>query len=94
MKEFPALNRDDITGQMPAMKKQFLSYKSFAVADIHQLFSEDQLKDALVLEANNFSSCFIQNKGNGKFDIKPLPPMAQLAPLNGMVAADVNHDAI
>jgi hypothetical protein len=93
MKEFPALNRDDITGQMPTMKKQFLSYKSFATADIHQLFSEDQLKGALILEANNFSSCFIQNKGNGKFDLKPLPAVAQLAPINGMVVADVNHDA-
>jgi len=92
MKEFPALNRDDITGQIPAMKKQFLTYKSFAVADIHQLFNQDQLKGAMVLEANNFSSCFIQNEGSGKFVLKPLPPLAQLAPINGMVAADVNHD--
>jgi hypothetical protein len=92
LNEFPALNRDDITGQMPAMKKQFLTYKSFAVADIHQLFSKDQLNGALVLETNNFCSCFIQNKGNGHFDLKPLPTMAQLAPLNGMVATDVNHD--
>ncbi len=92
MREFPALNRDDITGQMPALKKKFFTYKSFAVADIHQIFGDDQLKDALVLEANNFSSCYIQNMGNGKFSIAPLPAMAQMAPLNGMVATDVNSD--
>ena len=91
-REYPALNRDDITSQMPALKKKFNAYKDFAVADIHQIFTPEQLKDALVLEANNFASCYIQNDGNGKFEIKPLPPMAQMAPLNGMQTGDFNGD--
>ena len=92
MKEFPALNRDDIVGQMPSLKKRFLAYKTFAGADIHGIFSDEQLRSAMVLEVNNFSSCFIQNNGNGKFELKPLPTMAQLAPLNGMVTEDFNDD--
>jgi hypothetical protein len=91
-REYPALNRDDITSQMPALKKQFNAYKDFAVADIHQIFTPEQLKDALVLEANNLASCYIQNDGNGKFEIKPLPPLAQMAPLNGMQTGDFNGD--
>ncbi len=92
MKEYPALNRDDIVGQLPGLKKQFLSYKAFAVADVHQIFNDEKMQDALVLEANNFSTCFIQNMGNGKFEWKALPALAQQAPVNGMLAADVNAD--
>lgn len=91
-KEFTALNRDDIVDQMPAMKKKFLTYKSFAVADIHTIFTDDELKDASRLQANNLKSCYLKNIGNGKFEMHALPDMAQFAPLFGMIATDVNND--
>ena len=91
-KEFTMLGRDEIMSQMPVLKKQFLTYKQFALADIYHIFTKEQLQDAFELQANNFNSCYIQNNGNGKFELKPLPPMAQLAPLNGMVAGDFNND--
>jgi hypothetical protein len=100
-KEYPALNRDDIVSQLPPLKKKFLKYKDFASADIHEMFTEEEMKGALVLRVNNFKSCFIKNNGNarlndkvgqGKFEMYPLPAMAQLGPLNGMVADDFNND--
>ena len=91
-REYTALNRDDIVSQLPILKKKFLTYKSFAEADIHQIFTADEIKDAVVLHANNFKSCFIKNNGNGKFELHPLPLMAQLAPLNGMISDDFNGD--
>ena len=91
-KEFTAMNRDDIVSQLPPLKKKFLTYKEFANADIHQIFSEDEMKGALVLRANNFKSCYLKNNGNGKFELHPLPAMAQLGPLNGMVVDDFNGD--
>ena len=50
------------------------------------------MKGALVLHANNFNSCLIKNNGNGKFELQPLPAMAQMSPLNGMVTGDFNND--
>jgi hypothetical protein len=91
-KEYTALNRDDIVSQLPPLKKKFLAYKDFAGADMHQLFTEDEMKGALVLHANNFKSCYIKNNGNGKFELHPLPAMAQLVPLNGMITDDFNDD--
>ena len=90
--EYTALNRDDIMSQMPGLKKQFNEYKAFAAADIHQIFTPEQLKGAYTVEANNFASCYIQNDGNGKFTVKPLPTLAQMAPLNGMQVGDFNGD--
>ena len=91
-KEYTALNRDDIVAQLPGLKKSFLTYKDFANADIHQLFTNEQMKGVLKLHANNFRSSFLKNIGNGKFEMKPLPSMSQISPLFGMVADDFNND--
>ena len=91
-KEYTAMNRDDIVSQLPGVRKKFLTYKEFAKADIHQIFSEDEMKGALILQANNFKSCYLKNNGNGKFELHPLPDLAQMAPLNGMVVDDFNND--
>ncbi|HRO45767.1 VCBS repeat-containing protein [Agriterribacter sp.] len=91
-KEFPAQNRDEMMEQLPGLKKRFITYKSFGKATVHDMFTKEELQDALVLEANNMKSCFIKNMGNGKFECHPLPAQAQLAPLYGMVADDFNGD--
>ncbi len=91
-KEFPANVRDDMAKQMIGTRRKFLNYKSYAEADINTILTKEERQKALVLKANYFSSCYIQNNGNGHFEIKPLPPQAQLAPINGMVAEDVNGD--
>ncbi|MEP7317805.1 MAG: VCBS repeat-containing protein, partial [Panacibacter sp.] len=58
LKEYTAQNRDDIVEQLPALKKKFLTYKSFGEAEFQNIFSADTLKNALVPEANNFNSCY------------------------------------
>ena len=91
-KEYPAQTRDDIVKQMIGMRSKFQNYKSFATATIDQLFTKEQLKDALQLKANNLQSSYLRNDGNGKFTITPLPAQAQLSVLNGMVADDFDGD--
>ncbi|GEO11899.1 VCBS repeat-containing protein [Segetibacter aerophilus] len=91
-KEYPANVRDDMVKQMIGTRRKFLNYKSYAEADINTILTKEELQKALVLKANYFSSCYIQNNGNGKFELKPLPVQAQLAPINGMVAEDINGD--
>lgn len=90
--EYTALNRDDISNQLPVLKKRFLSYKQFATANFNQLFSEEERKDALKLTVNYSNSSYVKNLGNGKFEVYPLPEVAQLAPLYGMVIDDYNND--
>ncbi|MGC4035191.1 MAG: VCBS repeat-containing protein [Chitinophagaceae bacterium] len=92
MKEFTAQNRDDIVEQLPVTRKKFLTYKSFGEATFQDLFTAEQLKDVLELQANDFYSCLLKNNGNGKFELIPLPVAAQLAPLYGMIVDDFNND--
>ncbi len=91
-KEFPANNRDDIISQMIRMRARYPNYKSYANVTMDSLFTKEQLAGALILRANNFNSCFCRNDGGGKFTLIPLPLMAQLSALNGMIADDFDGD--
>jgi len=91
-KEYPAANRDDLVDQMPALKKKFPTYKAFGEAGIYDIFSDSSLKNSLHLQANNLQTSYIENVGNGKFKMRALPPLAQMSPVFGMIADDINDD--
>jgi hypothetical protein len=92
MKEFPAQGRDDLLKQINSMRKKFPTYKSYAVAEMNQVLTEDERKGALILKANNLQTCLFHNEGNGKFTMIPLPAQAQFSAINGMVADDFDGD--
>ena len=91
-KEYPALIFYDLIKQMIEMRRKFLNYRSFANATMSQLLPPKHLKNALILETNNFASCYFHNRGGGKFEIKPLPQVAQFSTINAMIAEDFNGD--
>jgi hypothetical protein len=92
MQEFPAESRDDLLRQINAMRKKFPDYKSYAVATMDQVLTPEDRKGALVVEANDFRSCLLQNEGDGRFSLHPLPAQAQLSVINGMVVDDFDGD--
>ena len=92
LEEYPAHNRDDIMEQLPGLKKRFLTYREFAGARLQDIFTGKELKGALVLKSNTFQSCLIENMGNNRFTLRFLPPLAQLAPVYGIVAEDFDDD--
>ena len=91
-KEFPAQSRDDLLKQVNAMRKKFPTYKSYAVADMNTVLTDQERKDALILDVNNFQTCMLHNNGRGKFTLKPLPKEAQFSVINGMLAEDFDGD--
>ncbi|RDC61792.1 VCBS repeat-containing protein [Adhaeribacter pallidiroseus] len=91
-KNYPAPARDALTDQMVAMRRRFSRYADYGASTMEQLFTDDELKDASNFKSYTFSSSYIQNKGKGKFTIKPLPVQAQFAPVFGLTVADYNYD--
>ena len=91
-KSWPMLPKDDLLGQLPSLKKKFLFYKDYANASIDNLFTPAELADAKKLEAYTFATSFIENKGNGNFEIKALPQAAQYAPTYSILTEDFNKD--
>jgi len=92
MKEFPANGRDDIIERLPALKKQYNNYKLFATSTMEEIFPPAKREGAVRLKANMLQSCFLQNDGDGKFTMIPLPKEAQISTINGMVADDFDED--
>lgn len=91
-KPYPIASRDDLVGQVIGMRKKFPSYKSYGLAAMDEVWSETDKEGALELKATEMRTSYIENKGNGKFMIRPLPLEAQEAPIFGMSADDINGD--
>jgi hypothetical protein len=90
--EFTTHSRDEVVDQIPSIKKNFLSYKSFAEAPMNKLFSQKALVGVFRLKADYFSTSVIMNNGNGKFELLRLPPEAQLSSVFGIETGDFNSD--
>lgn len=89
---FPALDRNQLAEQIPSVKKKYLLHADYANITMKQ-FSNDYGNDGwLKLECETSASVWIENLGNGKFKTHPLPVEAQFAPVNSMVAEDINGD--
>lgn len=89
---FPSHFWGDLYGQSTLFRRKFERYKLYALSTEASIFSEEEKKDALILTGNYDKSAYIENLGNGKFEIKRLPTLAQIAPVNGLTTEDVNGD--
>jgi hypothetical protein len=89
---YPAASRDDLTDQLPTLKKKFLEYNSYADATIHDIFSEDQLKGSGLLKAEMMQTIYLENRGKQGFVLKQLPLQVQYAPVYAISVVVANHD--
>ena len=89
---YPAASRDDLTGEIPFLKKKFIEYHNYADATIHDLFSADELKDAGPLKAETLSSIWLENRGDSGLIPRQLPAEAQYGPVYAIAATDINGD--
>jgi enediyne biosynthesis protein E4 len=92
--EFFYHTRDDMVKQLVTIRKKFQTYGALGTATVKDVFTEEELKGAQRMNANWLYTSFIENKGNGKFDITPLPAQAQLAPIYGMLPYDMDGDGL
>lgn len=90
---FPGLDRNQLAEQLPAIKKKYLLHADYAKISMERLKNDYGADDWTVLKCETSSSVWIENLGNGKFKAHELPIQAQLAPINSIVAADVDEDA-
>jgi hypothetical protein len=91
-KIYPFTRKRDAAIQVPAINDKFKTFSSYARADIFEIYGKDNLDRALHYKANTFSSMYIENKGNGHFEMHELPKMAQFSSVNDILIADYNHD--
>jgi enediyne biosynthesis protein E4 len=89
---YPMILRHDLVGLLPYLKKKYLKYESFKNQTIENIFTPEQLQNAVKLQAFTMESCVFINNKNGAFQCVPLPAAAQFSPVYGILADDIDHD--
>ncbi len=79
-KSYPYLTRDELLGQIAAMRPRFTTYEQYASATLSDVFTPEELQGADTLRVNRLETTFFENTG-GRFKIQPLPLEAQFAPV-------------
>ncbi len=90
--EYPLFGLARLGPSIYPLTVQFPSYRSFAAASVPQMFSAAQLREAVHYQTDTFASVYLQNSGDGTFTSSPLPTLAQIAPIRGIVPHDVDGD--
>lgn len=91
-KEFPVHPRNEVLQMLRRTDPLFQTHASYGRATVDDIFSEADLKDAVILRATYLESAYIENLGDGKFAVRALPVEAQFAPVYGMLADDFDGD--
>ena len=90
--EYPLAGLAPLGESIYTLGMRFPTYASFSQVTIPQLLSQAQLKKALHYETDSFASVYLHNQGGGRFNAWSLPNLAQISPIKGMIAHDVDGD--
>lgn len=89
--ERPIAFRHLMIRQMPALKKKFVRTQPYAEAGIYDVFPESEFEQAQKWTVNELATCYFENV-NGRFERRELPIEAQIAPVQSILAFDINQD--
>ncbi len=89
---YPVIGRDELIRAIPALRSRYRSYAEFGASRVEDLFPTSELSQARVLEAYWFASSVALNRGDGTFELSPLPTEAQFAPIYAALPGDVDGD--
>ncbi len=89
--EYPFASIEELAQQMEFLRKRFTTFTEFGARRIDEFLSEEQLRDASILEVYEFASSIAENVG-GTFEIRALPTPAQFAPTYAFETADFDGD--
>ncbi len=91
---YPRRSRKELGAVFPTLLKRFPKTDLFARATLGELFGEDKLAAAQRFTATEFRSGVFLSQPDGRYHFVPLPHLAQIAPLQGLVAGDFDGDGL
>ena len=89
-KSYPIAMRDELLSALPFLKPRYPRYADYAGQTVTDIFTPAELAGATFKQAHTFATALARNNGDGSFTLVPLPPEAQLAPVYGILAQDLD----
>lgn len=90
-KQYPVRGRECSSQQIPAIKSKFKDYKSFSEATLVDVYTKNDLDNAVHYQIKSFASIYLENK-DGKFISHKLPVEAQVSSINQILVNDYDND--
>ncbi|HEY9154025.1 MAG TPA: FG-GAP-like repeat-containing protein, partial [Opitutaceae bacterium] len=91
---FPWRTRHDLGAKLPGVLKKFPRNDDYAKATLEEIFGPERLARAKRFAATNLNSGVFLSQPDGTYRFEPLPRIAQIAPLQGIVAGDFDGDGL
>jgi hypothetical protein len=88
-KLYPVRGRSKLAYVFPWITKKFPTYEAYSHATVEDIFPAEHLAKAKRYEANELASGVYFQRAGGTFEFKPLPSIAQISPINGIVVRDL-----
>jgi hypothetical protein len=88
----PVASRGELAAKIPVVGRRFASNNRYAAAALDEILGADALAKATVLTAGELRSGVLLSQPSGRYAFAPLPHLAQIAPVQGMAAADFDGD--
>ncbi|WP_343125152.1 FG-GAP-like repeat-containing protein [Opitutus sp. GAS368] len=82
----------DLGAVFPSLLKRYPQNENYARATLAEIFGEDRLARAQRFAATEFRSGVFLSQPDGTYRFEPLPRIAQIAPMQGVVAGDFDGD--
>ena len=89
---YPRSTSRTLGAQIPEIKRRFSKNDDYAKATLEQVLGADRLAAAQRYEATQLLSGVFLSQPDGTYRFEPLPRIAQIAPLQGVVAGDFDGD--
>jgi len=89
---YPWRNRRDLGAVIPSVLKRYPRNDYYARATLGDILGEERLAAAQRFEATEFRSGVFLGQPDGTYRFSPLPRIAQIAPIQGLVAGDFDGD--
>jgi hypothetical protein len=91
-REVPVRGRSKLAYAFPWLPRKFPTYKAYAAASLADIFGADKLAAVKQFSATELATGVFLQQADGTFRFAPLPGEAQLAPVNGIIARDLDGD--
>jgi len=81
-----------LTTHIPVLDRLYPKYEIFREQQITDIFSPEQLQNAVQLNAFKLETTLCMNDGSGNFTVSPIPVEAQFSPVYAAETGDFNGD--
>ena len=82
--------RSKLSYSFPWIRRKFPTYEAYSRATIEDIFPAEHLSKARRLEATELASGIYFQGPDGTFEFRPLPALAQMSPISGLVVRDLD----